>query len=103
MKHFVIEIQYTIPLEKLEEIVPAHRAFLDSGYRSGLLLCSGPQNPRVGGLVVARAESREAIEAFFAHDPYQLQGVATYRFVEFEPVKMQPWFEGWVKGQAQAS
>lgn len=96
MKHFVVEITFSVPFEKVEPVVPAHREFLQGGYDAGLLLMSGPQNPRVGGIVVARAESLEAIQALFAKDPYQLNGVATYRFVEFNPVKRQAFLESWV-------
>jgi len=59
---------------------------------------SGPQVPRTGGVIIARAASREAIEAFFANDPYQVNKLATYRFVEFEPVKRAALMETWVSG-----
>ncbi len=28
MKHFLVDIQYTAPIEKIDEILPHHRAFL---------------------------------------------------------------------------
>lgn len=96
MKHFIVEITYLVPVEQLETIVPVHRAYLQTGYDAGKLLCSGPQNPRIGGIVVARAESLEDIQQFFAGDPYQKNGLATYRFIEFTPVKFQPFFESWL-------
>ncbi|GAP16487.1 YciI family protein [Levilinea saccharolytica] len=100
MKHFLIEITYTVPAEGLGEVVAAHRAFLREGYDRGLLLLSGPQVPRVGGIAVGRAESREEIEAFFNQDPYLQAGVATHRIVEFDPVLRQDWLETWVMGQS---
>jgi uncharacterized protein YciI len=96
MKHFIVEITYRVPVEQLVEVTPLHRAFLQAGYDSGLLLFSGPQVPRTGGMVVARAASLEEIQGFFAGDPYQTQGVATYRFVEFNPVKSQAFMEPWL-------
>ena len=96
MKHFMIEITYLVPAEQLAEIVPVHRAFLQTGYDAGKLLFSGPQNPRVGGIVLARAESLEEIQQFFKDDPYQIQGLAGYRFVEFAPVKFQAFMEPWL-------
>ena len=59
MKHFIVELTYTAPAERLAEIVVEHRAFLQTGYERGWLLMSGPQTPRVGGMVVARAPSLE--------------------------------------------
>jgi uncharacterized protein YciI len=96
MKHFIIEITYTVPLEQIEQILPAHRAYIQSGYGRGLFLCSGPQVPRVGGIVVARAQSREEIESFFAEDPYNKNGAASYRIVEINPVMWQPLLEDWL-------
>ncbi len=98
MKHFIIELTYTAPAERLDEIVVEHRAFLKIGYERGWLLMSGPQTPRLGGIVVARAPSLEAIQQFFQDDPYQTKGAATYRFIEFDPVRLQDWMKDWVSG-----
>jgi uncharacterized protein YciI len=97
LSHFLIEITYKVPNEKLDEFVALHRGFLQTGYDSGLLLYSGPQEPRVGGIVLARAESKQAIIEFFANDPYQKNGIADYRFVEFKPVKFQGFLQDWVE------
>jgi uncharacterized protein YciI len=50
-------------------------------------------------MVVARAPSLEAIQQFFQDDPYQVKGAATYRFVEFEPVRLQEWMKEWIAGE----
>jgi len=99
MKHFIIELTYTAPAERLDKIVAEHRVFLKTGYERGWLLMSGPQVPRTGGMVVGRAPSLEAIQQFFQDDPYQKKGAATYRFVEFEPVRLQEWMKDWVSGE----
>jgi len=96
MKHFIVEITYTLPAEQVTDVTPDHRVFLQSGYDSGMLLFSGPQVPRVGGIVVARAASLEEIQQFFADDPYLKRGAATYRFIEFNPVKYQAFMEPWL-------
>lgn len=96
MKHFLIEIQYSAPPEKIATIVKEHRAFLQIGYDQGWLLMSGPIQPKTGGIVIARAPSLEDLQAYFLNDPYHLNQVATYRFVAFEPVKHQSLLEDWV-------
>jgi uncharacterized protein YciI len=98
MKHFLVEITYKIQAEKLGDILTEHRTFLQIGYDKGLLLCSGPKEPRVGGIVVARANSLEEIKEFFTKDPYALHGVAEHTFVEFNPVKFQPFLKSWIEG-----
>ncbi|PTX91579.1 YciI family protein [Opitutus sp. ER46] len=96
MKHYIIEITYTAPIAEIEKHLAQHRAHLQTGYDRKLLLMSGPQEPRVGGIVVARASTREELEAFCAVDPYRVAGVATYRFIEFSPVKHQPDLAWWL-------
>jgi uncharacterized protein YciI len=95
-KFFVIDITYLIPTEQMSEITPLHRAFLQAGYKNGWLLLSGPQVPRTGGMIIGRAPSREALEEFFSNDPYLLNKVATYRFVEFNPIFRQDFLEEWI-------
>jgi uncharacterized protein YciI len=98
MLHFLVEITYTVPFEALSGVVAEHRAYLQTGYDKGWLLISGPLNPKTGGLVVAKAPSAEAIREFFRTDPYAMKGLATYNFVEFEPVKRQAFLEEWMTG-----
>ncbi len=57
---------------------------------------SGPMNPKTGEVVIARAQSLSDIQAFFAFDPYLANQAATYNFVEFEPVKFQPFLKDWL-------
>ncbi len=98
MKHFLVDIDYLVPVEELAEILPRHRAFLQTGYDKGILLCSGPQEPRTGGLAVARSETLADLDAFFKNDPYQVEHVATHKFIEFNPVLYQSWLDRWVLG-----
>ena len=99
MKHFLIEITYQAPLEEIDKVTPDHRAFLQKGYDSGLLLYSGRQVPPAGAVILARAESQEEVEMFFAGDPYRIAGMGNYRFVEFGPSKFRPFLQGWIEGK----
>lgn len=95
MPHFLVELTYTVPPDRMDTATAAHRQFLQAGYERGWLLMSGPRQPRVGGIIIARAPSREALETFFGEDPYQREGLARYRFVEFLPLKHQEWLADW--------
>jgi uncharacterized protein YciI len=87
---FAIILTYKQPLEAVERVTPAHRAFLDTGYAAGIFLMSGRQTPPTGGVILAKAESREALDAFLAQDPFMTEGIADYAIYEFTPVKYQP-------------
>ena len=96
MKHFIVEIIYLKPLEQVSSMTPDHRVYLQTGYARGMLLLSGPQVPRTGGILVARAESIEEIQAFCDQDPYALAGAAKHRVIEFDPKSHQKMIDNWV-------
>ncbi len=97
MKHFMVEITYTVDSDKIGEVTESHRQFLNEGYEQGWLLLSGPMVPRTGGLVIARGNSVDTLRDYFRRDPYAVKGLARYRFVEFQPVKHQPWLSNWTR------
>jgi uncharacterized protein YciI len=97
MKHFVVEIVYNVPFEKFGNAVTEHRDYLTLGYEQGMILFSGPQVPRMGGMVVVRAESMQEVVDFFAKDPYKLHGLADHRVIQFDPVRFQPDLKEWME------
>jgi len=99
LKHFVVEIIYKVPIEKVNEILPLHRQFLQTGYDQGIFLASGPQVPRIGGIIIARAESMEDLATFLQDDPYLINNIAHYQYIEFEPVKSQGFMADWIEGK----
>lgn len=72
---------------------------MKSGYAKGIILFSGPQVPRIGGIVVARAEAMEKIVEFFKDDPYQKEGLAHYQYIQFNPVMHQDFMKDWVENK----
>jgi uncharacterized protein YciI len=97
MKQFVILLRYLVPLETVESFVKVHREYLAEGYAKEILLASGPQNPRTGGLLIGRAENRNAMKAFCDADPFSIEGVAEYQIIEWAPVKWHPMLDSWMK------
>jgi len=41
----------------------------------------------VGGIILARAGSRDAVEDFIKEDPFYINDIATYDITEFLPTK----------------
>ncbi len=95
MKHFLVEIIYKAPIEKIEELTQSHREFLQTGYQKGILLLSGPKVPRTGGIVIAKANSLKEIMQFFLSDPYSLNNAANYNYIEFNPKSYQQILSKW--------
>ena len=87
---FVILVRYEKPLDEIDRLLPDHRAFLEEGYQAGYFVLSGPQVPRTGGVILARAANRTAIERLLQRDPFHLAGAATYTVIEVEPTRLVP-------------
>lgn len=90
---FLLLPRYTAPLERIDELLPEHVAWLDRHYAEGRFLASGRQVPRRGGVVLAALSDRAAAEAITAEDPFAKAGAAEYEIVEFSPTKVAPGLE----------
>ncbi len=93
---FVVILTYTASLEMIDQYLVAHRQFLGEGYRDNILIASGPQNPRTGGILLSQLTDRQKLETFLAQDPFHLHQLADYQVIEFDPVKFHPQFECFV-------
>jgi len=54
---------------------------------------SGRRIPRTGGVILARGEDRDEIEALAATDPFVRGGVATCEVVQFRASQTAPGFD----------
>ncbi|GGX00061.1 YciI family protein [Streptomyces chartreusis] len=90
---FVLELTYTAPIEAVDTVLEAHVGWLDEQYAKGTFLASGPKDPRDGGVILAVAEDRAAIERIAATDPFVGAGVCAYRVTEFVATKTAPELE----------
>jgi uncharacterized protein YciI len=97
LSHFLLEGEHIVPFEqRAPELIAAHRAFLDVGYHKGDFLLSGPTIPPKGGVLVARAASRAALDATLAEEPYTKAGVMHFAAVTaFHPIIHQPVLRHW--------
>ncbi|TGK31541.1 GTP cyclohydrolase [Leptospira gomenensis] len=96
MKQFIVILRYLVPLEIVDRHVLEHREYLSQGYEQKILLASGPQEPRTGGIFIARAKDRNTMEEFYRRDPFHKNGVAEYQILEWNPIKFQKEFEFWL-------
>jgi uncharacterized protein YciI len=87
---FVLELTYTAPVERVDELLDAHVAWLDALYDEGVFIASGRKNPRDGGVILAVGDDRARIEKIAAADPFTVGGVCEYRITEFIATKTAP-------------
>lgn len=82
----IIELTYKKSLGEVNELLQAHRDFLDKYYKKNIFLISGPKNPRNGGIILSM-QAQATINEIIKEDPFYQEGIADYRVIEFEPTK----------------
>jgi uncharacterized protein YciI len=80
---FIVRISYIVPLEVVDRFLADHVEWLHKFEKSGMFLVYGRLVPRTGGVIVARAGSRDELEEAIASDPFRIHGVGTYEITEF--------------------
>ena len=88
---FVISLSYTAPLEHIDAHLAAHRDYLAAQYAAGRFLMSGPKVPREGGIILAVAPSRAALDAVLGASAR----MARYEITEFTPLMTAPALGAW--------
>lgn len=87
---FIINLNYIVPLEKLDEHMAEHVKYLRKYYKKNLFLASGRKVPRTGGIILARANSKETIEEIIQEDPFYIHKLAEFTITEFLTSQYHP-------------
>lgn len=81
-------IRYRRPLEEVLTVVDAHRAYLATLRERGILLASGPFDPRSGGGLLLRVPDDDVhgtLNAVRDNDPFTQTGMAQYELLPWAP------------------
>lgn len=62
---FIAILTYKKPLSEVDNYLSAHREYLAKHYAIGDFITSGPQIPRIGGVIMIKANNREAVDAYY--------------------------------------
>jgi uncharacterized protein YciI len=81
-------LRYRRPLEEVLTVIDAHRAYLRGLFEKGVLLASGPFDPRSGGALLLRLPDDGALDALDLirdADPFVREGMAQYELLPWLP------------------
>ena len=98
---FIVILSYKVALEKIDAFRSAHLDFLSNYYAKDYFVASGPQIPRKGGIIIAKSDSKDALQEILKQDPFAENDLATYEIIEFSPSKWSKEFESIVFAQEQ--
>jgi uncharacterized protein YciI len=77
-------IRYRRPLEEVLEVTEQHRSYLKELKDEGLLVASGPMDPRAGGILLLNVPDDDIIGSLDRvrdGDPYVTFGLAQYELI----------------------
>ena len=83
----MIICRYRRPLPEIEAVTEAHRAYLHTLHERGVLVASGPLDPRSGGLWLVRVEDENPLaqlDALRDGDPFYQHGLANYELLPWK-------------------
>ena len=87
---YVINLIYTASLERIDDALDAHRAFLDKQFDAGVFVAAGPKVPRDGGIILAVRIQRDKLDRILESDPFAQQQLARYEVTEFKTTRLAP-------------
>ena len=88
MSYAIAIIRYRRPLEDVIANTDDHRAYLRELKAKGILLASGPFDPRNGGALLLRVPDdnrASALDAIRDGDPFWQRGIAQYELIAWNP------------------
>ena len=79
-------VRYRKPLEEMLKVIDEHRAYLHELKARGILVASGPIEPRFGGALLLRvANAAAALLAVRDGDPFVKHDLAQYELLPWLP------------------
>ena len=90
---FLVDMSFNNVNEITPELTELHRKYLADEYRSGKLMFGGRKEPRTGGIILSKHESKSELENVIKADPFIQSGAVKYSITEFIPVMASEGFE----------
>jgi uncharacterized protein YciI len=94
---FIIDLNYIVPLDELDKHMTAHVKFLQKYYKENIFIASGRKVPRTGGIILALAASKEALQKIMEEDPFYIHKLAEFTITEFLTSQSHAEFKAFLK------
>ena len=83
----MIIVRYRRPMAEVEAVTEAHRAYLRILQEQGILVASGPLDPRFGGMWLVRVQDENPLadlDTLRDGDPFYQHGLANYELLPWK-------------------
>jgi uncharacterized protein YciI len=82
---FIINITYKVSLDKIDEYLQSHIAYLEKQYELKNFIASGRKEPRIGGVILSKIDSKDKLKKIIKEDPFYQNDLADYEITQFIP------------------
>jgi uncharacterized protein YciI len=85
----LILVRYRLPMEEVAKVTDEHRTYLRELKAKGIMIASGPMDPRTGGAILVRVPDenvQQSLTALRDGDPFFKKNVANYELIPWAPV-----------------
>lgn len=93
---FIFTLTYKKPLSEVEKYLEEHCVYLDLNYKAGNFIASGRREPRTGGVIICKVETKDAALDIMKADPFYINEIAEYDAIEFIPSKYVDGFDQFI-------
>jgi uncharacterized protein YciI len=87
---YIIDLNYIVPLEELDEHMAAHVKYLKKYYRKNIFVASGRKVPRTGGIILVLADSEDEVNRIISEDPFFKFDLAKFTITHFQTSQYHP-------------
>jgi uncharacterized protein YciI len=87
---FIINLNYIVPLEKIDAHMTEHVKFLQKYYTLNKFLASGRKVPRTGGIILCLAKTKEEVDEIMNQDPFVMHKLSEFNVTEFLTSQSHP-------------
>ncbi len=81
----IVLLRYLVPLERIEQTVDRHRAYLRELAARKKLVASGPLVPRTGGALLLRVTDDAELSTILADDPFAQEALVEHTVHRWAP------------------
>lgn len=93
---YIINLTYTKSTDIVDKVLPRHINFLNKYYKANKFICSGRKNPRSGGIILCNSNNLDEVKWIISEDPFNIEKVANYEIIEFQPTKYADEFKAFI-------
>lgn len=87
---FIVLLKFAENKALAAQFMEGHNAWIKRGFDDGVFLLTGSLQPRLGGAIIARNISLDALQRRVNEDPFVAENVVTADILEITPGKTDP-------------